>query len=266
MSTNLSNKKKLLILLGVVAIAIIAIFIYFFYVRYVNPVAPGGPLASQYNQCLSQEGQLYQTYLSTLNSYLQQDQQQNVALTAPQIANLNAIQSQINSLYKQCLSMLESYMSQQNAFQTLTNGIVNELLTIVGIVAAILALPTLVSRVKQAISILKKPTSGGATTQVLSQSLVLANLDAGRITNVYASTLSYSVNFAYQIQYNDTQNFFNILVTEGILDATLAQVLESEILAEQQELFNFVSDELPPPPLPPPDLLFKKETHTSTRL
>jgi len=260
MNINLSNKKKLLILLGVVAIVIIVIFIYFFYISYVNPVAPGGPLASQYNQCLSQEEQLYQVYLSTLNSYIQQDQQQNVALTSPQIANLNTIQSQIDSLYKQCLSMLKSYMSQQDAFQTLTNGIVNIILKVAEIVAAVLVLPTLVSRIKQAISILKKPTSGGATTQVLSQSLVLANLDAGRISNVYASTLSYSVNQTYQLQYDDTQNFFNILVTEGILDAELAQVLESEILAEQQELFNVTSEELPPPPIPPPDFLFKKRT------
>jgi hypothetical protein len=260
MKINLSDKKTLLILLGVAAIAIIAVVIYFFYVSNVNPVAPGGPLSSLYNQCLSQEQQLYQTYLSTLNSYIQQDQQQNVALTAPQIANLNAIQSQIDSLYKECLSMLESYMSQNDAVQTLTNGIVNIILKVAEVVAAALALPALVYSVKKAISILKKPFSGGATAQVLSQALVLANLNAGRISNVYASTLSYSVNQMYYIQYNDTQNFFNILVTEGILEAELAQVLEAEILAEQEELFGFVSDELPPPPIPPPDFLFKKRS------
>jgi hypothetical protein len=258
MKINLSDKKTLLILLGVAAIAIIAVIIYFLYVSYVNPVAPGGPLSSLYNQCLSQEKQLYQQYLTTLNSYIQQDQQQNVALTAPQIANLNAIQSQIDSLYKQCLSILETYMSQTDAVQTLTNGIVNIILTVAEVIAAALALPALVYGIKKAISILKKPFSGGATAQVLSRALVLANLDAGRISNVYASTLSYSVNQMYYIQYNDTQNFFDILVTEGILEAELAQVLEAEILAEQQELFAFVSDELPPPPIPPPDFLFKK--------
>jgi Tfp pilus assembly protein PilE len=258
MKINLSDKKTLLILLGVAAIAIIAVIIYFLYTSYVNPTAPGGPLSSLYNQCLSQEKQLYQQYLTTLNSYIQQDQQQNVALTEPQISNLNAIQSQIDSLYKQCLSMLESYMSQTDAVQTLANGIVNVILEVAKVGAAILLLPALVYSVKKTISILKKPLSGGATTQVLSQALVLANLDAGRISNVYASTLSYSVDQMYYIQYNDTQNFFNILVTEGILEAELAQVLEAEILAEQQELFDFVSDELPPPPIPPPDFLFKK--------
>jgi len=257
MNVNLSDKKKLLLLLGVVAIAIIIIFIYFFYVSYINPVAPGGPLASQYNQCLSQEEQLYQTYLSTLNSYIQQDQQQNVALTAPQIANLNAIQSQMDSLYKQCLSMLESYMSQQNAFQTLTNGIVNSLLKVAEVVAAILLLPTLVSRIKQAISILKKPGSGGSSAQVLSQSLVLSKLDAGQISNTYASTLSYSVNQIYQQQYIDTQTFFNTLINEALLDIELAQSLEEEILAEQAELLSVVSEELPPP-IPIPEILSKK--------
>lgn len=259
MNINLSDKNKLLLLLGVVAIAVIAIFIYFFYVTYINPTAPGGPLYNQYNQCLSQEGQLFQLYLSTFNSYLQQDQQQNIALTETQIANLKAIQSQINSLYKECLSMLEQYQSQQNAFQTLTNGIVNMLIKVATIVAAVLVLPTLVSRIKQAISILKSPTSGGATTQVLSQSLVLANLDAGRISNVYASTVSYNVNLTYQIQYNDTQDFFNALIEAGLLDAELAQVFEAEILAEQEQLFNFVTDQLPPPPPPPPDFLFRKK-------
>jgi len=261
MKINLSDKKTLFILLGVAAIAIIAVVIYFLYTTFVNPVAPGGPLSSQYNQCLSQEKQLYETYLTTLNSYIQQDQQQNVALTAPQIANLNAIQSQIDSLYKECLSMLESYMSQTDAIQTLKNGIVKVILTAADVAAVGLALPALAYGVRKAISILKKPLSGGATTQVLSQALVLANLDAGRISNVYASTLSYSVNQMYYIQYSDTQTFFDILVTEGILEAELAQVLEAEILAEQQELFDFVSDELPPPPpIPPPDFLFRKRS------
>lgn len=259
MNINLSDKKKLLILLGVVAIAIIAIFIYFFYVSYVNPAAPGGPLESQYNQCLSQEEQLYRTYLSTLNSYIQQDQQQNVALTAPQIANLNAIQSQMDSLYKQCLSMLESYMSKQDAFQTLTNGIVNTILKVAEVFAAILALPALAYSVKKAISILKKPGSGGSSAQVLSQSLVMAKLSAGQISNTYASTLSYSVNQIYQQQYIDTQIFFNTLVNEALLDIELAQLLESEILAEQEELMSVVSEELPPP-IPPPDFLFKKRS------
>ena len=260
MKINLSDKKTLFILLGVAAIAIIAVVIYFLYTTYVNPVAPGGPLSSLYNQCLSQEERLYETYLTTLNSYIQQDQQQNVALTAPQIANLNAIQSQIDSLYKECLLMLESYMSQTDAIQTLTNGIVNKILTVAEALAIAFALPSLIPRIKKAISILKKPTSGGATTQILSQSLVLANLDAGRISNVYASTLTYSVDQMYYIQYSDTQTFFFTLVTEGILEAELAQVLEAEILAEQQELFDFVSDELPPPPIPPPDFLFRKRS------
>lgn len=247
------------LLLGLVVIAVVALFIYFFYVTYINPTAIGGPLHEVYNQCLSQEGQLFQLYLSTFNSYLQQDQQQNIALTDTQIANLKAIQSQINSLYKECLSMLEQYQSQQNAFQTLVNGIVNEILTIAAVVGAVYVLPTLVSRIKQAIDILRKPASGGATTQVLSQALVLANLDAGRISNVYASTVSYNVNLTYQIQYNDTQDFFDALVEAGLLEAELAQIYEAEILAEQEQLFNFVTDQLPPPPLPPPDFLFRKK-------
>ncbi len=173
------------------------------------------------SQCEKEQTALFQTWLSTLETYLQEDSKNGISLTTEQQNNLNYIQTELNQQQQSCIA------AAKKLNQSVTDIIATDTAIIAGAIATAIIIYGLASAYKR-VNKIKPPKTGSGYTwdEALAYMapLIVDHLYYdGDITQDMAEAMAeYSENTLEPQLESSAEVQINYLVAEDILVAAVA--------------------------------------------
>ena len=195
--------------------------------------------------CENEQQTLFNKYISTLSTYLQQDSAEGIAITQEQQSNLNYLLTQMNNQQASCIA----------AQKKLSQPITSILSTSATIISAAIATAIIIYGLSKAYKVIKgkkPPSTGGGKTwpeaaAFITHIVVQDLYDNGKISTEEAEAMSQyapSSNYAGVLQDDVSIQINNVFVQQQIMteaEAVAYISVASEAIVDDMEIVALVA-------------------------